>query len=253
MKTLIIDDEENSHVILEYLISTQHPEIEIVDHAYNVEEGIAKILQHKPDLVFLDIELPPSTGFDLLKSFEQYHFMVIFITGHKENDYAITAFRFGGLDFLLKPIDVEDLAEAIRRCKDNNIRPPLKEQLSITEEANSTLSQKMAPTRITIPTMEEIYFRKVDDIIRLEAFKNYTTFHFTKQHSSIVASKNLGGYENQFSDNSQFMRVHKTHLVNLNFVDSYRKGEASLVTIDGTEIPVSKNKREELLERLKNM
>lgn len=249
MRTLIIDDEENSHVILEYLIGQKHPEIDVVGHAHSVPSGIESIKNLKPDLIFLDIELPPFKGFDLLRAVAPCDFKVIFITGQKDNDYAIQAFRYGGMDFLLKPIDSEELAEAIQRCADYNYTPNL-EQLTYTEKTTKILHQRELPSRITIPTVDEIYFRKLDDIIRLEADKNYTTFFFTNSQEPLVASKNLGSYESALSGLPHFFRIHKSHIVNLNFADKYKKGEASLVTIDGAELPVSKRKREDLLERI---
>jgi len=253
MRALIVDDEVKSHTILQYLLETNHPEIDIIGNAYNVEEGLHLISRHQPDLVFLDIEMPDGSGFDLLKQINDAKFKVIFITAHQDNDYAITAFRFGGLDFLLKPIDADDLKEAIDRYPKGQLIRLQEKQIEMAKESKLALEKNERPSRLLIATTDEIFIRKVSDIINLQADKNYTTFHFQDNRSRLIASKNIGEYELQFQSYPNFMRIHKSHLINLNYVDKYLKGDAHLVMNSGASLPVSKNKRELLFNRLKSL
>lgn len=252
VQAVIVDDEEQSHAVLNYLLSTGHPDIKIFGHAFNVKEGVRLIEEQSPDLIFLDVEMPDGSGFDLIKAIGKNNIRVIFISGHKNNDYALTAFEFGGLDYLLKPIEADRLKEAIDKAK--RLKPGyLDQQIAVASETKNSLAQNSLPSIITINTVEEIIFIKVADIIRLEADKNYTTFYFSNERSNIVASKNLGEFDRQFSLYPAFMRIQKTHLVNLSFADRYKKGDAVLVMLDGSELPVSKNKRKELIKRLKGL
>lgn len=251
LRAVIVDDEESSHIILNYLLQTHHPEVTVVGQAYDVSEGVAVITEAQPDVIFLDIEMPDGSGFDLLQQFPAQSFHVIFVTGIRENDYAIRAFRFGALDFLLKPVDIDQLAVALDRAHRSDSPEVLNEQVTIARETNS--SPEQLPSRIAIPTAEVIHFCKVKDIIWLEADRNYTTFHVRGAKRPIVASRNLGEYEKQFEPYTAFFRVHKSYIVNLEQVDKYMKGDAVVILNGNKELPVSPKKRDELIERLKKI
>lgn len=250
-RAVIVDDEDSSHTILQYLLTSLPIKVDIVGQAYDVAEGVAVILREQPDIVFLDIEMPDGTGFDLLRQISGQQVHVIFVTGVKENDYAIQAFRFGALDFLLKPIEPDRLAEAVARARSRPSNNVLAEQVEIASEAS--YAQAQLPSRIAVPTTDAIHFCKVKDIACLEADKNYTTFCFRPPLPSLIASKNLGEYEKQFEPYPSFFRVHKSYIVNLEQVMKYVKGDAVVVLQGNRELPVSKNKREELIERLKKL
>jgi two-component system LytT family response regulator len=251
MKVLIVDDEEQSHTILNYLFQVNHPTVEVVGSAYTIEQGVQLLQQHKPELVFLDIELPDGAGFDLLQATKYRSFEVVFITAHQNNHYAITAFRFGGLDFLLKPIDPEELQEAMNRyTAKGRAKQSLDQQLEVALESKDHLDANKLPTRILIATTEEVHVCQLEQIIFLEADRNYTTFHFSNGHPNIIASKNLRAFEVQLDLHKHFMRVHKSYIVNLHFVDKYLKGDAQVLLRTGDYVDVSRDKREELIKRL---
>lgn len=249
MKTIILDDEAQSHQMLGGLLINNHPEVQVVASGYTVNDGLQLVKEHQPELVFLDIELPDGLGFDLLEQLEQIDFNVIFITAY--GHYARTAIRFGALDFLLKPISKEDLALALRKAKENKKRKITEDQLQIMWETLQRLQEKKLPTRLGISTSDGIHYKPVRDIVRLEAQQNYTEFIFAERQKKILASVNLGEYEEQFSPYQEFMRVHRSHIVNLHFVDTYVKSDGGyLVLRDGSSVSVSRLYREELVERL---
>jgi two-component system LytT family response regulator len=251
MKTIIIDDEERSHEVLKRLIKDRHPGVQIAASGYNVREGLNLLDRHRPDLVFLDIEMPDGTGFDLLQKVHHPKFGVVFITAH--NKYAITAIHFGALDYLLKPLTAESLAMALERAQEKRVESQMVEQLRVAFESFQYLSQQKLPTRMLVSTLEGIHYIPVADIIRLEAQANCTEIFYQGAKKRLVASVNIGSYEEQFEPYAQFMRVHKSHIINLMLVDAYVKGDACLVLKDGKEIPVSREHREELLGRLKEI
>lgn len=251
MRVIIIDDEQQSHKALTTQLKINHPDIQIIAQAYNVEEGYQAISRTSPNLLFLDIEMPDGTGFDLLKRFDKIDFQVIFITAH--NQYAQQAIRFGALDYLLKPIIREELAVAINRAKEKLREKISMDQLQLMMETFQLLQQKKLPTRIAISTSEGIIYKQVKDIIRLEAKQNYTEFTFVDTSKTLLASVNLGEYEEQFAPYEEFMRVHRSHLVNLRFVERFVKiGGNSLQLLNGNNISVSRIYKDKLLKILQN-
>lgn len=249
MTAIIVDDERQSHQVLEALISAHFPDLQILASAYSIKEGLELIQTHEPELIFLDIELPDGLGFDLLKEFEAPDFSVIFITAH--NHYARTAIRFGALDYLLKPIAKEELGVAIAKANQKKEQSVSQEQFRIMWETLHQLQAKKLPSRLGISTSEGIHFKSVKDIIRLEAQQNYTQFTLANHKKKLLASTNIGEYEEQFEPYQEFMRVHRSHLINLNFVDTYVRADGGyLVLQDGSEVSVSRGYREELLGRL---
>lgn len=248
MKAIIIDDEEQSHLVLTNLLTKNHMDIDLVGHAYNVEEGVTLIQQKQPELVFLDVEMPDGTGFDLLKYFTTPSFNIIFTTGY--NKYAHAAIRFGALDYLLKPIIEEELQEAINRAKNKKAEQIAQLQIQILTESLARLQQKQLPTRLAISTSEGIFYKQVKDIIRLEAQQNYTEITFANTSKKMLTSVNLGEYEAQFKDYPEFMRVHRSHLVNLRFVERFVKGEGCLVAPNDETILVSKRYRDKVTYKL---
>ncbi|MCB0554259.1 MAG: response regulator transcription factor [Phaeodactylibacter sp.] len=248
MRAIIVDDELQSQRVLQELLAQNHPEVEIAASGSSVEEGYQLIRQHKPEVVFLDIEMPDGLGFDLLKRFEDYKFQVIFITGH--NEYAITAIKFGALDYLLKPVSAEELAIALQKASQALKEKITEDQIQILLETLQNFEAKKLPSRIAISTTGGILYKQVKDIIRLEAQENYTQFSLWNDAKGILASINIGEYVEQFERYREFMRVHRSHLVNLLYVDKFVKGEGYLVMEDGAQVNVSRPYREELLERL---
>ncbi|MCB0840119.1 MAG: response regulator transcription factor [Bacteroidetes bacterium] len=253
MKTILIDDEPQCHQALESLLKNHFPELELTGTAFGVKEGVTLIKQKNPDLIFLDIQMPDGTGFDLLESFyNPPSFQVIFVTAH--NEYALPAIQFGALAYLLKPISKIDLDVAISRARHYFEIRDVREQLLIMRETLQNLKAKKLPSRMGIPTLSGVKFIFVKDIIRLEAHKNYTQFILTSPHKKLLASINIGEYSKQFAPYFEFMKVHRSHLVNLNFVDSYIKSDGGyLEMMNGDVVAVSKAFRTELLDRMNAM
>jgi len=252
MKVIIIDDEAQSHLALEVLLKQKHPSLKILGNGYNMEEGYALIQKYSPDLVFLDIEMPDGTGFDLLQKFAALAFQVIFVTAH--NQYARRAIKFGALDYLLKPIASEELTEAIDRAAKKIKEKISTDQLQLMMETFQLLQQKKLPTRLAISTSEGIIYKQVKDIIRLEAKANYTEFTFVDTPKKLLASVNLGEYEEQFAPYEEFMRVHRSHLVNLRFVERFVKVEGNyLKMVNGNNIIISKIYKNKIQNKLINL
>lgn len=245
MKAIIIDDEEQSHLVLSNLLTKNHMDINLIGNAYNVKEGISLIEEVQPELVFLDVEMPDGTGLDLLQHFGNPNFNVIFTTGY--NHYAHAAIRFGALDYLLKPVIEEELLEAVRRAKDKKAEKIAQLQIQILTESLVKLQQKQLPTRLAISTMDGIIYKEVKDIVRLEAKQNYTEITFANTDKKILVSVNLGEYEEQFKPYPSFMRVHRSHLVNLRYVERFVRGEGYLVSQGEEHVLVSRRYREEVM------
>ncbi len=249
MQAIIVDDEQQSHDVLITFLTKSHPDIKVVASGYSVEEGLKLITTHQPDLVFLDIEMPDGTGFDLLKKFDRPDFHIIFITAY--NKYAQEAIGFGALYFLEKPIGKELFDKAIARVHEKQEEKATIEQWRLAYEAFQQLRQEQLPKRTMVSTMEGIHIILVDDIIRFEANGNMSNIHINGREKAIMVSNNIGDYEKQFASYPNFMRVHRSHLVNLDHVSMYaRSGGGYLVMKEGEEVGVSRKYREKVLQRL---
>jgi two-component system, LytTR family, response regulator len=255
MKTLravIIDDEANARQTLQSMLQLVAPEIEVCGEAKNVELGIELIHAQKPNLVFLDVQMPGKTGFDLLRSFEKLDFGVVFTTAYQE--YALKAFRFSAIDYLLKPIDPDELQEAVAKYKDT-VNEVDKKQLEILQEhlnvphTEVKIRKANAGQRIALPSAEGVHFVNLSEIIHCESLGSYTKFHL-QSGQKIVVSKVLKEYED-ILDNYQFFRVHQSNIVNLEHIKRYVKGDGGQIwMINNTEIEVSRRRKDEFLELL---
>lgn len=243
-KAVIIDDELSGRITIKNLLQEHCPEIEVVGEAASVVEGQLAIETYQPELVFLDIQLRPGTGFDLLDKVDHSQFDVIFCTAFDQ--FALKAFEFSALHYLTKPLDVLRLKEAIQRfiSKSDTIQDEVR--LEALRENMKAQSFK----KIAIPEADGFKLLMIEDILRCEADGSYTHFHL-KQGKQHTASQRLGHYE-ELLDNRAFIRVHHSHLVNLNHVEKYTKGRGGTVSMsDGTEVPVSERLKKDLIERLK--
>lgn len=252
MKAIIVDDEVQSHKVLRNLIASTHADVEVAASSYSVAEGYEKVKALKPDVVFLDIELSDGLGFELLKRIPDPDFFVIFITAH--DHYAITAIHFGALDFLLKPISSEDLEVVLKKAKKQFQKKIANQQLQILWETLANIHEEKLPTRMGISTAAGVLYLKVNTILRLEAHQNYTEFIVADGNKKILASVNLGKYEEQFGLYKNFVRTHRSHLVNLNYVDRFIKSDGGyLVMKNGDVVPISRKYKDELLEKLESV
>jgi two-component system LytT family response regulator len=247
LRTVIIEDEEQKRLALKLMLSELRSDVEIVGEAGDVSTAKQLILKTNPDLVLLDIKLPDGTGFDLLEQLDPVSFKIIFVTAF--NEYAVKAFKFSAVDYLLKPVSTEDMMNAI----DKTAHMLLAEyHLKINTLLNNHRSPSSEEKRIIIKTIDKIHVIKIQDIVRCESDASYCHF-FLKDGSKITASKPLKEYAGLFNEHG-FFRVHKSHLVNLKEVTRYDKSEGGDVILKGGErIPVSSHKKEELLEYLESL
>ncbi|MGF7140734.1 LytR/AlgR family response regulator transcription factor [Roseimarinus sediminis] len=244
VKAVIIDDEQSGRENLRASIEKYCDAIEIIAEADSVLYGIETIKIYQPDLVFLDIEMPGGNGFKLLEFFDKPGFGVIFVTAY--DHYAIQAIRFSAIDYILKPINVVELKNAVVRFVERQ-----KEQSRLLlEHFQDNIRKENLNKRIALPTAQQIDFKEVNTIIRCEGEVNYTLFHFTNG-SNLLISKTLVEYE-EILQPYGFIRIHKTHLVNLKHVVSFHKADGCFLTLtDGTSVPVSRRRKEIVLEKLK--
>lgn len=243
IKAMIVDDKTAAIELLRWIIKEHCPEITAVASAVSVAEALPVIDNFEPDILFLDIQLPQETGFDLLARVKKWGFEVIFTTAY--NEYAIQAIRFSALDYLLKPINPTDLKKAIERFKAKKESNAGGEELyrnfirNITQEHNR-------PLKLALPGVNGIQYVQLEDIIRLQAERNYTRLYFVKG-KNFLSSKTLAEYEKLLRD-SGFIRVHRSHLINPQFIDSYEK-QGMVKLKDGCEIEVSRRKKDIVVKR----
>ena len=247
MNILIVDDNEPIRKGLKNQLSKLRPD-EVIFEANTVQSGLSAIEQHSPDLLFLDVEMPDGTGMDLLNQLVNYPFQVIFITAY--NHYAIEAFRFSALDFLLKPITLEDLRPTLQKVEHFLKSQHIESQLRILNDHLKGLKQ--ADKKIALKDQENINFVKVSTIIRCESDGPYTHF-FLESGKKLVISKTLKEYEKLLTLYG-FFRSHHSHLINTHKIQRFCKTDGGyLIMEDGTMVPVSTRKKEALLKRLEEL
>lgn len=246
IKALIIDDENRTRDLIAKMINSFGLDIVAVSEGESVQTGIEAIKKHKPDLVFLDIQMPDGTGFDVLNAFTEKKFAVIFITAHEE--FAIKAIKFSALDYILKPVDPEELRSAVEFAI-----------VSIGDKADpaqfEALTQNITPTqkrKLVLKTTESVFVVELEEIIRCESDRNYTVVFLTEKRK-ILISKTLKDYE-ELLGAYNFMRIHQSHLVNLDFVDRYDKMDGgSVVMKDGSQVPLSPQKKDLFFKVLESL
>ncbi len=248
LRALVIDNETDIRESVLSLVTMFCPEISELSSANSVSSGIEKIRIFKPDLVFLDVELGDGTGMSLLSHFTEFTFDVIFITAH--NKYAVDAFRLSAIDFLLKPINPEELISAVQKVIEKKEKNILLSQLKIlNENYKSTIS---AEAKIVLKDADSIFFVKTKDIIRCESDGAYTTFHLLNKEK-IVISKTIKEYDDLLNPFG-FLRTHQSHLVNSFYIKRFDKNDGGvLVLTDNYSVPVSQRKKDFILDFLNRM
>lgn len=239
LRTIIIDDEPNAVDFISSIIKEYCPELEVAGKAYDVPEGVQEILETKPDLVFLDVEMPNGTGFDLLTHFPEKDFDVVFITAF--NHYAIKAIKFSAVDYILKPINITEFIEAVKKVTQKRAGKSLQgnENLKVLIENLKSAT----PSRLAIPTADGMEYLNPKEIIRIEADRSYSWFYLTGDRKLLV-SKNLKEFQDLLGDRN-FFRAHNSHLINLRFVKKFVRREGGYIEMqDGAQIPVSRNRKD---------
>ena len=248
IKAIVIDDEKLTREMLASIIKNQCSDVEVIAQADDVKSGLEQIKLHNPDLVLLDIKLPDGTGFDIIKQLGKINFMLIFITAYEE--YAIQAFKCSALDYILKPVNTIELIDAINKCRETYENKILTQKLSVflsNMDSNSKEDKK-----IVLKTAESVNIVKVVDIVRCESYKSYTQFFLTGSKKHIV-SRTLKDYDELLTEYG-FFRSHQSHLVNINFIESFEKSQGGYILMsDGSQVPVSQRKREDLLKLFEEM
>ncbi|MEO0900041.1 MAG: LytTR family DNA-binding domain-containing protein [Bacteroidota bacterium] len=243
LKAVIIEDEEKSRIGLQNLVEDYCHDIQVMATAEDVPKGVKAIVKHKPDVIFLDIEMPQHNGFELFEFFTEPDFEVIFTTAYDQ--FAVKAFKMSAVDYLLKPIDLGELRAAIEKAREKRINQHSLEHLALLKDNMSDSRSD----RVALPTQEGYLFVSLHDIVRMEADGNYTKFHLGNE-KQILVSKTMKEFEKLFQGNN-FFRAHRSHLVNLEWVSKYTRAKAPTLTMkDGTEITLSPSKREAFLQSM---
>lgn len=248
IRYVLIDDELNNLENLQFLLQQHCPALIFAGAARSVQEGLQLIAAQVPDLVLLDIQMPGETGFDLLRSIDKPDFEVIFITAYDQ--YGIQAIKFSALDYLLKPVAIAELKQAVAKATDKISN---KQQNKNISNLLAYLEKPRADTlRIALPTLKETHYVKLEEIIRCEASDNYTLF-FLQNGENILVSKTLKEYDDLLRPHA-FQRVHQSHLVNMRFVKSLLKEDGgTLLLEDKKKIPISRQNLESVKKALNNI
>ncbi|CAG0995855.1 Sensory transduction protein LytR [Flavobacteriales bacterium] len=246
-KAIIADDEKGALNSLQSMLQNYCPQLEVVATANSVDSAYNEIEKHQPNIVFLDIEMGKNTAFDLLEKIKNTSFDIIFTTAY--DHYAIKAIRFSALDYLLKPIDPDELKESVQKFilkkhDENLINSKLKTLLG-------NLNQENKNKKIAISDSDGLVFLNVNEIVRCHSDGSYTTIYLS-DGKKMVVSKPIGEYEELLNEEN-FFRVHRSHLINLNHIKKYIKGEGGYVLMaDGAEVEISRRKKNEFVEIMLN-
>ncbi|NOT50823.1 MAG: response regulator transcription factor [Chitinophagaceae bacterium] len=244
IKAMMVDDEQSSLDLLQWLTVQYCPDISSIKTARSVQEALPLIHSFKPDIVFLDIQMPHQSGFDLLTTIDQWNFEVIFTTAY--NEFAIQAIRFSALDYLLKPVDETELKKAVERYKAKRIYAPAG-QLLFRNFIQNISQGSREKFKLALADATEVKYVQLDEIIRLQAESNYTHI-FLKGNKVFVSAKTLKEYD-EILQGHKFLRVHKSHLVNPGHIESYDK-QGILHMSDGTKVEVARRKKDFLQQSL---
>lgn len=248
LKAVIVEDEKRSRETLSGLLKLYCKNVQVVDEADGVQSGIQSIKKHAPDVVFLDIQMPDGSGFKMLELLERIDFDIIFTTAYDQ--FAIKAIKFSALDYLLKPIFPDDLVAAVKKAESRKESQNAQKSVEVLLE-NIRIPDR-EPPKIILSTSEKIHVVKVEDIIRCESDNYYTQFFF-KDGKKLLVSKTLKENEELLSEYN-FLRPHKSHLINALYIESFNKRDGgTILMMDGSEVPVSRRKKEKIMEIISNL
>ncbi len=248
LKTILIDDEENVTESLIQLFNLYNIDIKVCECCKSVSLAILAIKKHQPDIVFLDIELEGESGFDIFSYFPKPQFKVVFITAYQQ--YALQAFRFATLDYLLKPVNPDLLLEVLKKANDMIDYEKLSIKIDSFLHNMSDLSKDSK--KIVLKTADTIHLVYLRDIMYCEADRSYTNFYLVDK-SRIMVSHSMGEYEELFSEHG-FFRIHQSYLLNLSYFKRYEKNDGGKAILkDSTSLPVATRKKDQLLQQLSNL
>ncbi len=243
LKAIIIDDEPDCVKLLALQLKMYCPQVQVAAECTASDDGLQKIKELSPDIVFLDIEMPVMNGFQLLEKTGDIQFSLVFVTAYDQ--FAVKAFRFSALDYLLKPIDGKDLKAAVQKAEQRHW--PHKQQLNMLKQ-HIHGNEKKYPDKIALPYQNGVTFAEIKNIVYCESENNYTRFHTADSQQYMVA-KTLGDIQEVLEERN-FLRVHRQYLVNLNHIKKYVRGEGNyLVMSTDATVPVARNQKEKLIEK----
>lgn len=246
MKTIIVDDRNSIREFIVQLLN-EESDVNVIAEAENVAAAIEKINNLKPELILLDIQMPDGTGFDVLEGINYDNYKVVFITSYEE--FAIKAFKYSALDYVIKPIEPEAFYEAIGKAK--KYFSSTSQQLKI-KSLIQNLSGNSKSKKLVLNTQETVHVVDSDDIVRCESDGSYTTV-FTKDNKKILISKKIKDFE-EMLENLSFFRVHRSHLINLNYVDRFEKKDGGYIVMkDNAQVSLSQNKKDEFFSLLQGL
>jgi two-component system LytT family response regulator len=245
LKTVVIDDEPDAVGFITSIIGEFCPELEVAGTANNITTGVKEITRVKPDLVFLDVEMPAGTGFDLLEQFPEKEFEVVFITAF--NHYAIKAIKFSAVDYILKPININDFIEAVKK-----VVLKRKERSTSGSDALKALMDNLRtspPSRLAIPTSDGMEYLNPRDVIRIESDRSYSWF-FIAGNRKVLVSRHLKEFQDLLGDRN-FFRPHNSHLINLKYVKKFIRKDGGYIEMqDGSNIPISRGRKDIFLAQM---
>ncbi len=246
IQAIIIDDEERARNALSSLLREYCPDIEVITTCSNVPDGVLAINKHQPQVVFLDIEMPEYSGFELLDFIKDVTFEIIFVTAYSQ--YAIKAFEVSATDYILKPVDIDALQKAVEKIKLNQQNSSLNKRLELLREAftNDEIS------KIALPMADGLLFIEVKDIILLEADGAYT-YVYLKNGSKILVSKKLKFFELLLNSRPLFFRPHRSYIININCIKNYNRGENQLIMDNQHLVTISRDMKSEFESLLKDL
>lgn len=244
LSAIIIDDEQKGRLALKQKIQDYCPTVEVVGEASDGAEGIALIEKVRPQVLFLDIEMPRMDGFEMLRKIDHKDFHIVFTTAYDQ--YAIKAIKYAAFDYLLKPVDIDELKSSVEKIISHNSQ-------NFTEKKLETLEHNLHSihtlNKIAVPTLEGFLFFDTSHIIHLEAQSNYTALYFT-DHPKLIASKTLKDFEEMLPGET-FFRPHHSHIINLNYIKRYIKGDGGQIEMqNGNFVTVSRRKKDEFLKTI---
>lgn len=243
LKVAIIDDEPHGVESVRMFLNENYPSFEIMGDANSVKSAVELLSNANVDLVFMDIQLPDGSGFDILEQLTKRNFNIIFVTAY--NQYAIKAFKYSAIDYLLKPFDYSEMDMAVKKIIGKEPAVPEYEKQLDTLLQNT---KREKPDRIVLATSESIEFVNVKEIIHIQSDGNYSTLHI-KGREDLLVSKNLGEFESILED-YPFFRTHQSHIVNLNYVQKVSRFEGDIIMDGGTTAILSRRKRNQFLDAM---
>lgn len=245
IRTVLVDDETDSIRVLQKLLEKYCPQVAVVGTAEGVETALAVIQGTRPDLLFLDIEMMQGNAFDLLNQLRPLTFQVIFVTAF--DNYAIRAFKYSAVDYLLKPVDIDELVSAVDRVSERSQQKNIIDQMQVFLDNMGTFN--LATQKMAVPTVDGLIFINLKEVVRLEAKSSYTQI-LMENGEVVTATRTIKDYEDILPE-GLFCRIHNSHIINLQKIEKYHKGRGGYVTLeDGSTIEVASRRRQEFMRRL---